>query len=70
MIRSKNKPGVSRLTELSTPAVAESIAKKDAHNRKRDWAKKGSRKGEHANKAGKAELDSSNDAMIAQTNQR
>ena len=60
MIRSK-KPGVGRLTELSTPAVAESIAKKDAHNRKRDWAKKGSRKGAPANKAGKAEPDSSND---------
>ena len=35
LIRSK-KPGVGRLTELSTPAVAESIGKKDAHNRKRD----------------------------------
>ena len=62
LVCSKNQEkGVGRLTELSTPAVAESITKKDAHNRRREWAKKGSRKGAHANKAGKAEADSSND---------
>ena len=62
LVRSKNQEkGVGRLTELSTPAVAESITKKDPHNRRRDWAKKSSRKGAHANKAGKAEADSSND---------